>query len=80
MDDIEKFFQKLSAKEFEALTLVFSQLQKDYTQVPGLTRLRGFKNLFRVRVGRMRVIFRVQKGGIDILRLANRDENTYKNI
>jgi mRNA-degrading endonuclease RelE of RelBE toxin-antitoxin system len=70
MDDIEKFFRKLSTKEYEALTLVFQQIQKDYTEIPGLTKLRGFKNLFRVRVGRIRIIFRVNKGGIDILRLA----------
>lgn len=80
MDDIEKFFRKLSAKEYEALTLVFLQIQKDYTEVPGLTKLRGFKNIFRVRVGRMRIIFSVKKEQVTIVRLANRDENTYKNI
>lgn len=80
MDDIEKFFRKLSAKEVEALMLVFLQLQKDHTAVPGIVKLTGHKNLFRVRVGRIRIIFSLNKDQVIIMRISNRDENTYKNI
>lgn len=80
MDDLQKYFQKLSAQEYEALMLVYLQLKKDHTKVPGIVKLTGFKTLFRVRVGRMRIIFSVTKGQVAILRLTNRNENTNKTI
>jgi len=80
MDDIQKFFKKLSAKEYEALMLVYLQIKKDYTKVPGILKLVGYQNLYRVRVGRVRFVFSVTNGEILILRVMNRDENTYRNL
>ncbi len=80
MDDIQKYFKKLSAQEYEALMLVYLQLKTDHTKVPGIVKMVGYKNLYRVRVGRVRLIFSVINKEVVILRVANRDENTYRNI
>jgi mRNA-degrading endonuclease RelE of RelBE toxin-antitoxin system len=78
MDDIEKFFKKLSNQEYEVLMLVYEQIKKDYLKVPGIVKLSGYKNLYRVRVGRIRLIFKVDGKKIEILRITKRDEKTYK--
>ncbi len=80
MNDIEKFLKKLSAKEYEALELIFRQMKKDYRQVPGLLKLTGAKNLYRFRVGRIRCVFRVQGNQLTIVRLTWRNEATYKHL
>ena len=59
-----------------------AQLEDDYRKVPGILPLKGKKGWFKVRVGRYRIIFQVlnSKGEVEIKRVANRDENTYKNL
>lgn len=80
MDDIEKFFKKLNDKEYQALMLVYLQLKKDYKKVPGIVKLSGYKNVFRVRLGSFRLIFRVTNRSIFFLRITNRNESSYKNL
>lgn len=80
MDKIEKFLRKLGKKEREAFELIFLQMYKDYRRIPGLRRLVGKKSCFRIRLGRYRIIFLVQKGKIEITKITKRDDQIYKSL
>ena len=80
MDKIAKFLKILNQKEKEAVLLVMLQIKKDFTKIPGFSKLIGYKNLFRIRVGRYRLIFKITKKETEIVRITKRDENTYKNL
>lgn len=81
MDKIVKFLAKLSAKEYQAMVFLMSQIKRDYRKVPGVKALVGNKGFFRVRLGRYRIIFEVLKDqSVEIRRITKRDESTYKNF
>lgn len=79
MDKIEKFLRKLSVNEREMFVLLMLQLKRDYKKVPGVKKLQGKKDLYRVRVGVYRIVFAVGKQ-VKIIRISKRSENTYKRI
>lgn len=78
MNKIEKFLRGLNRDEQEVFLLLMQQLEKDHTKVPGIKKLSGYKNLFRIRIGRYRLIFSAEKNKTEIIRITKRDENTYK--
>ncbi len=80
MNEIEKFLRKLKKAEQDAFLLLFEQLEKDYIKVPGVKKLIGKKNLYRIRMGKYRIIFLVRKNGLEIIRIKRRAEGTYKNL
>ena len=80
MNEIEKFLRKLKKTEQDAFLLLFEQLERDYKKVPGVKKLVGKKNLYRIRMGKYRIIFLVRKDGIEIIRIKKRAEGTYKNL
>ncbi|MDA0376059.1 MAG: type II toxin-antitoxin system RelE/ParE family toxin [bacterium] len=81
MDRITKFLRKLHGKEKDVWDALLSQLHKDYREIPGLKKLQGAANRYRIRMGRYRIIFEVRKGNdVQIRRITKRDEGTYKNL
>ncbi len=82
MDKIEKFLRSLNRKEQEAMSLLLEQLQRDPFKVPGILALQGFKGLYRVRMGRNRIIFSFdpQSKKLEIRHVGRRNESTYKKI
>lgn len=80
MDQIEKILKKLSKKEREAFLLLMFQLKKDYEKIPGIKKLSGYKNIYRVRVGKYRIIFKSKDKYAEIIRISKRNEQTYKNL
>jgi mRNA-degrading endonuclease RelE of RelBE toxin-antitoxin system len=42
-------------------------------------KLQGVEDIYRVRVGSLRIIFRKSKGDIRVLEISCRDSNTYNN-
>lgn len=76
MDKIEKILQKMTEKEREALLMVFLQIKNDHTKVPGIIKLTSHKDLFRVRVGNYRIIFRIYKDTYEVIRISKRNEHT----
>lgn len=80
MDKIEKFLRSLRKKEYEAILLVLLQVQKDFRKVPGIIKLTGTKNLYRVRVGNYRIIFKIEDKITKVIRITKRDDQTYKDL
>lgn len=78
MDKIQKFLKGLTTKEQEVILLILVQITKDFTKLPGLIKMTGYENLFRVRVGRYRIIFKVENRKAEIVKITKRDDQTYR--
>lgn len=81
MDRIKKFLKGLNKKEKEAFLLLMTQLNKDFSRVPGIKKLSVLKDCYRVRLGKYRIIFKVFEGRkTEIIKISKRDERTYKDL
>lgn len=80
LDKLLKFLRKLSVKERDGLELLFMRLKAGDTVGMDIKRLVGFDNLFRLRHGRIRVIYENQSAKTRILKVAFRDDKTYKDL
>ena len=78
MDKTQKFLKKLSRTEqkemIDVLELIFSNKTKDLD----IKKLTGYKDIYRVRSGKIRVIFRRQDPDINILEISRRSDKTYR--
>ena len=79
MDEVQKFIKKLPKKEKEAFLLLMLKLKKNHKKVPGIRKLKNKKNLYRVRLGRYRLVFSLGKT-ITFKKISKRDNQTYKNL
>lgn len=78
MDRNEKFLRRLSTKEFSVVhSTVTKILAGDYIGL-NIKKLTGYPNAYRVRVGRIRIVYIQQSDDIEILFIGNRNERTYK--
>jgi mRNA-degrading endonuclease RelE of RelBE toxin-antitoxin system len=80
MDKIQKFLKALNKKELELMLLLLQQLKVDFKKIPGMIKLKGFHDLYRVRMNNYRIIFKVSKNDIQIMKISKRNESTYKNL
>ncbi len=82
MNEIDKFLRTLSSKELEAILLVIQEIKRDYRSVPGVKALQGMKGWFRIRMGRYRIIFKVDSKTkqTEIRKVTRRNEKTYKRL
>ena len=78
MDKIEKALARLSEKESRQLRVILSAL-KNSRSFSGLDvkKLKGHDDIFRIRKGKLRIIFRSLRGEIFILSIERRSDNTY---
>jgi len=80
VDKIVKLLRKMEAKEREKiLSIRESILDRDFKKL-NVSKVKGRKYHFRVRVGNFRIIFFDNGNEISILEIRKRDENTYKNF
>jgi len=80
MDKIEKALKRLNEKERRLVKQILQQLaNRDYKGL-NIQKLRGREDIFRVRKGNIRIIYRVKNGDISILKIERRSEKTYKNF
>jgi len=77
MDKIEKLLRKLSEQERERLENVLAQLLSGDTTSLDIKKLKGVDDIYRVRIGTLRIIFKKQKSNMFILEVSRRDEGTY---
>ncbi len=78
MDKISKALQKLSAKEKVKLKEILLLIKQDDLQGLDIKKLIGRDDIYRVRKGDMRVIFRKIKSEIKVLALERRTTTTYR--
>lgn len=78
MERIEKDLQKLSPKERVWAKELIERLVAGETKGLDIQKLKGGADIFRVRKGNFRIIYRIVKGEAILLRVARRSEKTYK--
>jgi len=75
-DKIKKLLQKLKPKELEVVKLLLLRLKLDDTEGMDIKQLKGHSDLFRVRKGQIRVVFRKSGNAVLIVRIDRRNEKT----
>ena len=71
----------LNAKTYEAVALVISSLSEQ-PRPHGAKKLTDGSNLWRVRVGRLRVVYSIddKAQNVTVVRVARRSEHSYKGL
>lgn len=78
-DKITKALGKLSDKEKRQIKMILEKIKSDKLDGLDIKRLKGHKDIFRVRKNDLRVIYRTSDKGIKILAIERRSEKTYRN-
>lgn len=79
MDRIDKALEKLSPKEREQIKHILIQLAAGSFTNFDIKKLKGRDDIFRIRKGKLRIVFRKdKKRGVFILAIERRKEMTYK--
>ena len=79
MDKIDKALKKLSEKEKKVFKDILQRLKKNQTLGLNIVTLKGYEDVYRVRKGDLRILFRcTYDGDIDLLDLDRRSEDTYR--
>ncbi len=78
MDKIKKVLNKFSQKERDVIRSVLTKIKKNDLKDLDTKKLKKKNNIFRVRKGKIRIIYCKQDDGINILTIERRSENTYR--
>ena len=79
MDKIEKTLQKLTLKEREWVKELLEKLQSGQTDGLDVKKLRGRDDIFRIRKGKIRIIYRCDKNyRLFVLTIERRSKATYR--
>jgi len=78
MDKIQKALEKLTLKEKKKVKEILVKLKKQQLAGLDVKKLKGRDDIFRVRKGQIRIIYKKdQKGDIFILMIERRSDTTY---
>mgnify|MGYP001558439530 CR=1 FL=1 len=77
MDKISKAIHKLNPKEREQIKAILVKLSQGQLKDLDTKKLKGRDDIYRVRKGSLRIIYRVHNGQIDILAIQRRSDTTY---
>ena len=79
MDKIEKALAKLTAKEREKIRSILEKISAGDLTVLDVKKLKGREDIFRVRKGALRIIYRIlENSDIVILEITRRSDTTYR--
>lgn len=77
MNKIEKFLAKLNFDKREMVRELICKIVSGNLQNLDVKKLKGNEVVFRVRSGRIRILFVKKDIGYGIIDVDNRDDNTY---
>ena len=77
MDKLEKALAKFTAKEREHIKSLLERLKSKDFKGLDIKKLKGRDDIFRIRKGGLRIIYRLESGQIFILAIERRREGTY---
>ena len=78
MDKISKALKKLTEKERKVVKEILVGIEKGEFTGLNIKKLKGRKDIFRVRKGAIRIIFQKTDVGVFILSIENRSDRTYR--
>ncbi|MBI4272313.1 hypothetical protein HY621_00465 [Candidatus Uhrbacteria bacterium] len=77
MDKIQKALRKLSDTQRAFVKEILDKLHANKTQGLDIAKLKDHYNIYRVRKGRVRIIFRIENTTIYLLKIDRRSDTTY---
>ncbi|MBS4013664.1 MAG: type II toxin-antitoxin system RelE/ParE family toxin [Bacteroidetes bacterium] len=78
MDKIAKFLARLNSQEKALVKIIFKKIQENNFKGLDLKKLKGYQDIFRIRKGKIRIIYRLDENRqIFILAIERRSEKTY---
>lgn len=78
MNKIQKFINQLTPKDRIRVLALFEQIKANNLNGLDTMKLKGVVDIYRVRSGRIRIIFQIIKGqGSEIIKIDNRNDKTY---
>jgi len=78
MDKIDKALNELIFKEKGRIKNIIKALQLGRFDNLDIKKLKGFQDVFRVRKGRLRIVYQLLGRKIIFLKIDKRKKNTYK--
>jgi mRNA-degrading endonuclease RelE of RelBE toxin-antitoxin system len=79
-DKISKELAKYTAKERGLVKDILTQLKSGDTKGLNITKLKGHSDIFRLRKGRIRIIYQQRSTSTKILAIEKRSEKTYRDF
>jgi mRNA-degrading endonuclease RelE of RelBE toxin-antitoxin system len=80
MDKISKALKRFSFAELKQVRKILEVLSSESTKGLDIKKLKGRDDIYRVRKGQFRIIYRKYKNKIYLLAIERRNERTYKDI
>jgi len=81
MDKITKALQNLSSREREIIKGILLKIKQHFLSGLDLKKLKNCDNIFRVRKGKLRIIFKKQADGqYSVLTVERRSDKTYSDF
>lgn len=77
MDRIKKFLQRLTEKELRAVLKALRLIEKGEIEKIDMKKLVGHKNIYRARIGSIRILFVRGKDDYRIISIERRSDTTY---
>lgn len=78
MDRIEKALQKLTPRERRRIAETLERIEQNQWHGLDMKKLKSRHDIFRVRKGNIRIIFRMENKQAFILAIERRSKDTYK--
>ncbi|MBI2025256.1 hypothetical protein HYT04_00505 [Candidatus Kaiserbacteria bacterium] len=78
MHKTDKFLAKLDAERREKVLVVLLRIRTGDFSGLNLKKMKEVGSLYRVRVGKVRIIFEMDTNGIRLVDVDFRNDNTYK--
>lgn len=77
MSSLKKLLSRFNTREREEIELLIGRILSFKWDALDVKKLKGYQDVFRVRKGDIRIIYRVQASRIFILAIERRNESTY---
>lgn len=77
MDKNEKLLRKLSKKDRERIRMAVALIHTNKFEILDLKKLSGTSDVYRIRVGKFRIKFKIYSNHNEILEIVRRNDNTY---
>jgi len=78
MPSLKKLLSRFNRKEGEIIELLIEKIISRNWDNLDIKKLKGYRDIFRLRKGDIRIIYQIINKRVSILNIANRKETTYK--
>ena len=78
MEKVQKFLMRLQPQEQKEIINLLAKIISGTLLGLDIKKLKGYKDIYRVRTGNIRIIFRRSSTEIRVLEISRRNEKTYR--